>query len=206
MRAATPALRRRCATWSSRRSRPRGAPTSASRKRACGCRSTSTSWTIPSTRPTSSASRRSRGSTRRDGDPQRDARAQQSARRSAPQGHDRSAGRGRESAAPAALQHAAGAREPASGVRDAPAQRDRQERHGRFRRVQRQRNPSPPPINRDAPTPALTAPPGMPVLNGKIAMADKNTINDWSGSMAAAVRASENQAARAFLPIAHSCR
>ncbi len=58
----------------------------------------------------------------------------------------------------------------------------------------------------DAPVPALTAPPGMPVLNGKIAMADKNTINDWSGSMAAAVRASENLAARIFLPIAYTCR
>jgi hypothetical protein len=68
------------------------------------------------------------------------------------------------------------------------------------------KNPSPPPISRDAPTPVLTAPPGMPILNGKIAMADKNTINDWSGSMTAAVRASENMAARAFLPIAHSCR
>jgi hypothetical protein len=58
----------------------------------------------------------------------------------------------------------------------------------------------------NAPAPAVTAPPGMPVLNGKIAMADKNTINDWSGSMAAAVRASENQAARIFLPIAYGCR
>jgi hypothetical protein len=56
-----------------------------------------------------------------------------------------------------------------------------------------------------APMPALTAPPGMPLLSGRIAMADKAAINDWSGSMAAAVRASENQAARAFLPIAHSC-
>lgn len=57
-----------------------------------------------------------------------------------------------------------------------------------------------------APMPRLTAPPGMPVLNGKIAIGDKNAINDWSGSMAKAVRASENQAAQTFLPIAHSCR
>jgi hypothetical protein len=57
-----------------------------------------------------------------------------------------------------------------------------------------------------APMPVLTAPPGMPVLNGKISIADKNTINEWSGSMAAAVRASENQAARTFLPIARSCQ
>jgi hypothetical protein len=56
-----------------------------------------------------------------------------------------------------------------------------------------------------APMPALTAPPGMPVLGGRIAMADKAVINEWSGAMTAAVRASENQAARAFLPIAHSC-
>jgi len=57
-----------------------------------------------------------------------------------------------------------------------------------------------------APMPALTAPPGMPLLSGRIPMADKAAINDWSGSMAAAVRASENQAARTFLPIAQSCR
>jgi len=57
-----------------------------------------------------------------------------------------------------------------------------------------------------APIPNFTAPPGMPVLGGRIAMADKAAINDWSGSMAAAVRASENQAARAFLSIAHGCR
>jgi hypothetical protein len=63
-------------------------------------------------------------------------------------------------------------------------------------------NVSPPP----APIANFTAPPGMPVLGGRIAMADKAVINDWSGSMAAAVRASENQAARTFLPIAHSCR
>ncbi len=55
------------------------------------------------------------------------------------------------------------------------------------------------------PIPALTAPPGMPVLSGRIAMADKAVINDWSGQMIAAVRASENQAAKTFLPIAHSC-
>jgi hypothetical protein len=56
------------------------------------------------------------------------------------------------------------------------------------------------------PPPSLKAPAGMPLLNGKIAMADKASINDWSGSMAAAVRASENLAAHTFLPIAQSCR
>jgi hypothetical protein len=61
---------------------------------------------------------------------------------------------------------------------------------------------SPPP----APIPNLTAPPGMPVIGGRIPMADKAVINDWSGQIAAAVRASENMAAKTFLPIAHSCR
>ena len=66
---------------------------------------------------------------------------------------------------------------------------------------------TPTPIRQqDAPTPTLTAPPGMPLLNGKIAMADKNSINEWSGSMSAAIRSSENMAARTFLPIAQSCR
>jgi hypothetical protein len=56
-----------------------------------------------------------------------------------------------------------------------------------------------------APAPSLKAMPGMPLLNGHIALADKASINDWSGQMAAAVAASENQAARTFLPIARSC-
>ena len=56
------------------------------------------------------------------------------------------------------------------------------------------------------PPPSLKAPAGMPLLNGKIALADKASINEWSGSMAAAVRASENLAAQTFLPIAQSCR
>jgi hypothetical protein len=54
--------------------------------------------------------------------------------------------------------------------------------------------------------PATTGPPGMPVLNGKIAGADKVVINQWSTAMAASVRASENQAAEAFYPIADGCR
>jgi hypothetical protein len=69
-------------------------------------------------------------------------------------------------------------------------------------RRQQGRDAAPPP----APIPNFTAPPGMPVLGGRIAMADKAAINDWSGAIAAAIRASENQAARTFLPIAHSCR
>jgi hypothetical protein len=56
------------------------------------------------------------------------------------------------------------------------------------------------------PPPSLKAPPGMPLINGKIAMADQASLNEWSGNMAAAVRKSENMAAQAFLPIAQSCR
>jgi hypothetical protein len=56
------------------------------------------------------------------------------------------------------------------------------------------------------PPPSLKAPPNMPLLNGRIALADKASINDWSGNMAAAVRKSENLAAQTFLPIAQSCR
>jgi hypothetical protein len=67
------------------------------------------------------------------------------------------------------------------------------------------------PASRDAepppsPIPSLVGAPGMPVLNGRIPLADKVVINDWSTSMAAFVRASENQAAKTFLPIAQSCR
>jgi len=64
------------------------------------------------------------------------------------------------------------------------------------------RDVDPPP----SPIPATTGPPGMPVLNGRIPGADKAVINDWSAAMAAAVRASENQAAQAFYPIADACR
>jgi hypothetical protein len=56
------------------------------------------------------------------------------------------------------------------------------------------------------PPPSLNAPPGMPLLIGKIALADKASLNEWSGNMAAAVRKSENLAAQTFLPIAQSCR
>jgi hypothetical protein len=56
------------------------------------------------------------------------------------------------------------------------------------------------------PPPSLNAPRGMPLINGKIAMADQQSLNEWSGQMAAAVRASENLAAQTFLPIAQSCR
>ena len=56
-----------------------------------------------------------------------------------------------------------------------------------------------------AAAPVLNAPRGMPLLTGVSAMADKASLNEWSLDMAAAVRAGENQAAKAFLPIAESC-
>jgi hypothetical protein len=56
-----------------------------------------------------------------------------------------------------------------------------------------------------ASAPVLNAPRGMPVLTGISAYADKAALNDWSLSMAAAVRIGENLAAKSFLPIAKSC-
>jgi hypothetical protein len=56
-----------------------------------------------------------------------------------------------------------------------------------------------------APGAVLNAPRGMPLLTGKNALADKASLNEWSLNMAAAVRIGENQAAKAFLPIAQSC-
>ena len=55
------------------------------------------------------------------------------------------------------------------------------------------------------PAPILNAPRGMPLLTGNNALADKASLNEWSLNMAAAVRIGENQAAKAFLPIAKSC-
>ena len=56
-----------------------------------------------------------------------------------------------------------------------------------------------------APEPVLNVPRGMPLLTGKNALADKASLNEWSLNMAAAVRMGENQAAKAFLPIARTC-
>jgi hypothetical protein len=47
---------------------------------------------------------------------------------------------------------------------------------------------------------------GMPVVTHTTPMADVQSLNEWSGTMAATVRASENLAAHTFLPIAQSCR
>jgi hypothetical protein len=55
------------------------------------------------------------------------------------------------------------------------------------------------------PLPALTAPPGMPVLLGNN-LSDKQVINQWSGDMSKVVRYYENQSAKTFFPIAQRCR
>jgi hypothetical protein len=58
---------------------------------------------------------------------------------------------------------------------------------------------------RQLPNPALTAPPGMPVLGGND-LSDREQIRQWATDMNAAVAYSENRAAKTFLPIAQSCR
>ncbi|HEX3548808.1 MAG TPA: hypothetical protein VHT53_00425 [Candidatus Elarobacter sp.] len=55
------------------------------------------------------------------------------------------------------------------------------------------------------PDPVLTAPPGMPVLQGND-MTDRNAINTWSTEMARTVRTNENVAARTFYRIASGCK
>jgi hypothetical protein len=70
------------------------------------------------------------------------------------------------------------------------------------------RRSAPLPVAADQPpadAPAVNAPRGMPLLTGVNALADKASLNEWSLNMAAAVRIGENQAAKAFLPVARSC-
>lgn len=55
------------------------------------------------------------------------------------------------------------------------------------------------------PPPPTHGKPGMPLLSGN-PLGDKETIGGWSTAMAAAVRDSENRAAKTFLPIAQNCR
>jgi hypothetical protein len=55
------------------------------------------------------------------------------------------------------------------------------------------------------PLPKLTAPPGMPLLNGFDA-ADRARIGEWGAAMTSMVHTSEEQAAKTFLPLAQSCR
>ena len=54
------------------------------------------------------------------------------------------------------------------------------------------------------PTPKMTAPPGMPVLTGFDAE-DRARVGDWGAAMTRTVRTSEEQAAKAFLPLAQGC-
>ncbi len=56
------------------------------------------------------------------------------------------------------------------------------------------------------PLPAVTGPPGMPILSGEFVAIDKHQIDEWSNGITRAVRAKENEAAKAFFPIAQSCR
>lgn len=61
------------------------------------------------------------------------------------------------------------------------------------------------PIDVPAPMPGATTPPEMPAMHG-IAFGDKETMQKWTGAIDADVRATENDAARTFLPIAKGCR
>ncbi len=55
------------------------------------------------------------------------------------------------------------------------------------------------------PLPKMTAPPGVPLLNGFDA-ADRSRVDEWSAAMTRIVHASEEQAAKTFLPLAQGCR
>jgi len=69
-----------------------------------------------------------------------------------------------------------------------------------------QMNIAPPDVNaRVKPALAMTAPPGMPLLNGFDA-ADRARVDEWSAAMTRIVHISEEQAAKAFLPLAQGCR
>lgn len=57
----------------------------------------------------------------------------------------------------------------------------------------------------DMPKPSLTAPPNMPLRSG-MAMADRNSLDDWGATLSGYVRKNENEAAKTFYPIARSCR
>jgi len=55
------------------------------------------------------------------------------------------------------------------------------------------------------PLPDVTAPPGMPLLNSEHGMLNRKVLDDWGTTIAAFVRTKENEAAKAFLPIAKGC-
>lgn len=56
------------------------------------------------------------------------------------------------------------------------------------------------------PDPALTAPPGMPVLNGQMSLADKRAMNEWTSNVSSYVHAGELASVKVLVPIAQSCR
>jgi hypothetical protein len=56
------------------------------------------------------------------------------------------------------------------------------------------------------PDPAMTAPPGMPLLNGSMSLADKRAMNEWSSNISAYVHAGELASVKVLVPIAQSCR
>ena len=70
-----------------------------------------------------------------------------------------------------------------------------------FSQMNLPRDPDAPP----RPLPRMTAPPGMPLLNGFDA-ADRARVDEWGAAMTRVVHASEEQAAKAFLPLAQGCR
>ena len=55
------------------------------------------------------------------------------------------------------------------------------------------------------PLPAVTGPPGMPMLSGAFVALDARQVNEWGAAIAQAVRAKENEAAKAFISIAATC-
>lgn len=70
-----------------------------------------------------------------------------------------------------------------------------------FAQMNLPRDPDAPP----RPLPKMTAPPGLPLLNGLDA-ADRARVDEWGATMSRVVHASEEQAAKAFLPLAQGCR
>ena len=68
-----------------------------------------------------------------------------------------------------------------------------------------QMNVSPSVDTPSRPAPAITAHPGMPLLTGFDA-ADRARLSEWGAALTRMVHASEEQAAKTFLPLAQGCR
>jgi hypothetical protein len=56
------------------------------------------------------------------------------------------------------------------------------------------------------PLPATSAPPGLPLLNSEFGDLNKTQLSGWGNSAAKIVHDAENDAAKAFLPLAQGCR